>query len=58
MTATRTARQIVLQTLFAVALGTALINAAAAAPAATPDAPAQSQDAAAPVHAFVGDGWG
>jgi hypothetical protein len=64
MTATRqTLRRIVLQAIFGIALGTALIPIAAAAPTATPDAPAQSsaaqsQDAAAPVHAFVGEGWG
>lgn len=59
MTTTRhTFRRIALQVMFGMALGTALLNAAAAAPAATQDAPAQSQDAAAPVHAFVGEGWG
>jgi hypothetical protein len=59
MTATRqTLRRIALEAALALALGTALMHAAAAAPAATADAPAQTQDAATPVHAFVGEGWG
>ena len=58
MTATQTLRRIALQALVALALGSALIGTAAAAPATTPDAPAQAQDATAPVHAFIGEGWG
>jgi hypothetical protein len=61
MTTTQTLRRIALQALVVLALGSALIGTAAAAPA-TRDAPAQAagqaQDAPAPVHAFVGEGWG
>ena len=61
-TATQTLRRIALQALVVLALGSVLIGTAAAAPATTPDAPAQAagqaQDATAPVHAFVGEGWG
>ncbi|MBN9508452.1 MAG: hypothetical protein J0I21_04945 [Alphaproteobacteria bacterium] len=66
-TTAQTFRRIALQALVVLALGTALIGTAAAA---TPDAPAQvpvqaavqapgqAQDAATPLHAFIGEGWG
>lgn len=66
MTATtrNTARHTLRQAALLVVLGTALIAAAAPsyaapdAPAQTSAAPAQGQNGAAPVHTFIGEGWG